>query len=582
MLLASRRLVIAGLSAAALALTGCQTYTAQTAVRDVAVRTGNLAFAAAQADKDAEKNKDGKDGIVYRLEQGAILRSAALANIADDTAKPAAQLDQTATNQALQAGNPVSPRIAYLTRSIAAFNAAEERINDYEQKAKVSVGNEAGALMTNQANLPYKGRAYDKVMMNTYKALNYLQLGDSDAARVELNRALQRQRDAVDANAKRIEEAKRLAEEARSDGVKDEQGRKAGSYDVDKAKSNPRTAAALATVEAELDSTIQAYGDYVNPFAVFLDGLVFTAQGTDASDLERGRKSFERVAAMSPNNPYLRADLAAAEALAQGRSPAVVVTPEPAPAAAVAPVTEAPAASTPVAPATPSADAAVVTAPAVLATTEVAPAAPVAAPVVAPVGDLVYVIFETGTAPFRDQIRIDIPVILVTNGLSYVGAAFPKIKTVADYAPALTVTAGAESFPTSVIASMDSVVAQDFKNEWPTILTKTLISTATKAITQAIIQKQLNDQGGMAGLIGGIAMGALNASTNIADTRTWRSLPKQFQYARLSVPADRQLTLSAAGSTQAVAVEPGRVNVVYVKSTGASTPLLVSQFSLKK
>jgi hypothetical protein len=580
MLLATRRLVLAGLSATAVALTGCQTYTSQTAGRDSAVRSGNLAAAVAQADKDAENKKDGKDGIIFRLEQGAILRSAALANIADDTAKPAAQLDQTATNQALQAGNPVSPRIAYLTRSIAAFNAAEERINDYEEKAKISVGNEAGALLTNQANLPYKGRAYDKVMMNTYKALNYLQLGDSDAARVELNRALQRQRDAVDANAKRIEEAKRLAEEARSNGVKDEQGRKAGSYDVDKAKSNPRTAAALASVEAELDSTIQAYGDYVNPFAVFLDGLVFTAQGTDASDLERGRKSFERVAAMSPNNPYLRADLAAAEALAQGRSSSLVVAPEPAPAATTPVATEAPAASTEP-PAVPAADGAVVVAPAVLATTEVAPAAPVAAPVVAPAGDLVYVLFETGTAPFREQIRIDIPVILVTNGLSYVGAAFPKIKTVADYAPALTVTAGAESYPTSVIASMDSVVAQDFKNEWPTILTKTLISTATKAITQAIIQKQLNDQGGMAGLVGGLAMGALNASTNIADTRTWRTLPKQFQYARLPVPADRQLTLSAAGNTQVVAVEPGRINVVYVKSTGTSTPLLVSQFSLK-
>ncbi len=561
MIIATRRLVLAGLSAAALALTGCQTYTAQTAVRDIAVRTGNLAFAASQADRDAEKHKDDKDAILYRLEQGSILRSAALANIADDTAKPATQLDQTATNQAIQAGNPVSPRIAYLTRSIAALNAAEEKINDYEQKAKISIGNETGAILTNQANLPYKGRAYDKVMLNTYKALNYLQLGDADAARVELNRALQRQRDAVDANAKHIEESKRLAEDARTNGTKDEQGRSAGSYDVDKAKSNPRTAAALDSVESELDSSIQAYGDYVNPFAVFLDGLVFTVQGTDASDLERGRKSLERAVSMSPQNPYLRADLDAAEALAQGRSPAAGIVTETAPAAA---------------------EAAVVTAPAVVATTEVAPAAPVTAPVVLPSGDLVYVIFETGAAPFRDQIRIDIPVILVTSSLSYVGAAFPKIKLVADYAPSLSVISGGQSYPTAVIASMDSVVAQDFKNEWPTILTKTMISTATKAITQAIIQKQLNDQGGMAGLIGAVAMGALNASTNIADTRTWRSLPKQFQYSRLPVSQDRQITLASASGNQVVTLEPGRVNVVYVKSTGATTPLLISQFCLKK
>jgi uncharacterized protein len=559
----SRRLVLVGLSAVVLALTGCQTYTSQTADRDTAVRSGNLAFAAAQADKDAEKNKDGKDGILYRLEQGAILRSAALANLQDPNAQATAQLGQTATNQALQSGTPVSPRIAYLTRSIAAFDAAEERINKYEEEAKVHLSAEAGALVTNQAAIPYRGRAYDKVMLNTYKALNYLQLGDSAAARVELNRALQRQRDAVDANAKKIEESKRLAEEARSKGVKDEQGRQGSAYDVDKAKSDPRTGTALNSIESELDTTIQAYGNYVNPFAVFLDGLVFTIQGTDASDLERGRKSLERVAAMSPNNPYLRADLAAAEAMAQGRSPDTAVLTTETPAAPVA------------------AAAAVGTAPAVLATTEVAPAAPVAAPVVSSNGDLVYVIFETGAAPFRDQIRIDIPVILVTSKLSYVGAAFPKIKLVPDYVPTLNVTCASGVYPTSAIASMDSVVAQDFKNEWPTILTKTLITTATKAIIQATIQKQLNDQGAMAGLIGGLALGVVNASTNIADTRTWRSLPKQFQYARIPAPADRELTLSAGGGTEVVALEQGHVNVVYVKSTGAASPLLVSQFVLK-
>jgi len=32
---------------------------------------------------------------------------------------------------------------------------------------------------------------------------------------------------------------------------------------------------------------------------------------------------------------------------------------------------------------------------------------------------------------------------------------------------------------------------------------------------------------------------------NIADTRTWRSLPKKFQYVRLATPADRKLTLGA-------------------------------------
>ena len=60
------------------------------------------------------------------------------------------------------------------------------------------------------------------------------------------------------------------------------------------------------------------------------------------------------------------------------------------------------------------------------------------------------------------------------------------------------------------------------------------------------VQKVAEDRGGMwGGLIAGAVMGAVNASTNIADTRTWTSLPKEVQYARLTTPENRELTLFA-------------------------------------
>src|SRR5260221_10486850 len=46
-------------------------------------------------------------------------------------------------------------------------------VNAWEEEAKVKLGAEVGAAFTNQANIPYRGRAYDKVMMNTYKAVGY-------------------------------------------------------------------------------------------------------------------------------------------------------------------------------------------------------------------------------------------------------------------------------------------------------------------------------------------------------------------------------------------------------------------------
>jgi hypothetical protein len=274
----------------------------------------------------------------------------------------------------------------------------------------------------------------------------------------------------------------------------------------------------LAAVDAELNSAIKAYGDYVNPYVVFLDGLYFMANAENNSDLERARKSIERVAGMSPENTYIKADLATAEAAANGKLPS----------------------------------------------------------------GLTYVIFETGAAPYRDQIRFDIPTFAVTGAVSYVGAAFPKITYNSDFISALNVTADGQTFISSMISSMDSVVSLDFKNEWPSILTKTLISTALKATVDAVIQKQASDNFGIWGQLASKAITAASqAAMNIADTRTWRSLPKQFHYVRFATPADRQLTLAAGTQTQTVELVPGSINVVYVVSTNSTAPIIVDQFALK-
>jgi len=506
---------LTGAAALLLLVSGCQTYQQQSADLASSFRSSSIASAVASADKEANAKAGGKDELLWRLEQGATLRMAALADAVQlppppvvAPQDPAAPVPPAPTQAELAAG--------YAKRSIAAFDQAEDRVNYWEEQAKIKVGSETFAIVTNQANIPYRGRAYDKVLLNAYKALNYIQIGQYDTARVELNRSLQRQRDAVELNQKRIAEAQAEAEQARQGKVQDEKGQTA-SYDVDKAQADPKTGPALNQALAESTGPIKPYGDYVNPFAVFLDGLFFTVRGENGSDWERGRKSFERLASLVPENPYVNADRDLGAAAAEGK----------------------------------------------------------------PVDGFTYVIFETGTGPVRDQLRIDIPTFLVTSRLAYVGAAFPKLKFNGDYVPTLSVSAGGQTTATAVVASMDSVVANDFKNEWPTILTKTLVSTATKAIVQATVQKQLSDQSAMAGLIGGLAMTALNASTNIADTRTWITIPKEFQYTRIATPADRQLILSAGAHTRTITVDPGSVNVVYVKSVSSSAPLLVSQFLLK-
>ncbi len=507
-------------SLAALFLAGCQTYQQQSSALTQSSRMGGVAAAVAAADKKAESAKGSKDEIIWRLEQGVALRNAALADVsqvAPPPPPPAAPVAEGETPAPVTAPTPEEVHAYYFSRSIEAFDLAEERINRYEEEAKVKVGAEVGAALTSQASLPYRGRAYDKVMMNTYKALNQMALGQRDNVRLELNRSLQRQRDAVAENEKRIAEAQEIAAKAKTGEAKTEDGKNA-AYDSDKALSDPKTGPAL---QAALDSSIapmKPYGDYVNPFAVFLDGLFFSTLGENGSDWERGRHSFERVAGIVSDNPYLRDDLAMASAVAEGQQPE----------------------------------------------------------------GLTYVIFETGSAPARGQVRVDIPTFLVTSKLAYVGAAFPKLEFNNDYISTLGVGCSGQTFTTATIASMDSIVANDFKNEWPLIVTKTMITTATKAIVQAAAQKVVEDRAGaLWGFAAGLAAGALNAATNIADTRTWTTLPKEFQYARVLTPADRQLTLTAGAATQTIELIPGSVNVVYVKSASSTAPLYVSQFALK-
>lgn len=129
---------------------------------------------------------------------------------------------------------------------------------------------------------------------------------------------------------------------------------------------------------------------------------------------------------------------------------------------------------------------------------------------------------------------------------------------------------------------MDGVVAQDFKNEWPSILTKTLISTATKAIIDAAIQNSVKDQGWQAQLAAALITGIAQAATNVADTRTWRTLPKEFQYVRIGNPVDGLLTISDGMHNVQLEIDPNAVNVVYVKSLSRGSPLAVSQFILAK
>ncbi len=479
-----------------LLLAGCQTYVKESTDFKTAWKTGNIAQAVAAVSQKAQAKANGRDQILWNLEDGAVLRGAAMANL--QLPLPAAPA---------MGGNgqpPPPPPPSYLQQSQDAFTSAENKVDDWEQKAKAQVGHEVGAALTNSTTLPYRGYAYDKIMMDTYQALNCLALGKQSDARVFLNKSLQRQKDAVDENAKRIAKA----QEAQQD-------KKAGAFDVDKAGQDGKTKGELDQLTADLDSEgLKPYGNYVNPFAVWLDGLYHVTCGEDASDTERGLKSWERVASMIPENQFAAQDYADAQNAASGKA----------------------------------------------------------------IKDVTYVIFETGSACYRDQVQIHI--LVVTDQPHYVGLAFPRPRTDPAFAPTLSVSAGEQSVNTAVICNMDSVIYQEYKNDLPGIIAREFVRVATKTLATYEIQKQANKSDSTFGAITNIVTNVYNVATNQADTRTWITLPKQFQYARVATPANHTLTLTDGMNSQSVTLPAGKINVVYVKSIAPGTPLLINQFAL--
>ncbi len=434
-----------------------------------------------EAGKLAEK-ADRKDKLVFYLEQGAILRAG-----------------------------------GQLEASTTAFERADRLVDEFDAEADVKISREAVAAVSNLSTLDYTGYGYDRIMMNVYKSLNYMEQGQLDNARVELKRAYDQQQLAVRRNGERIEEAQALKEKGdanKPDSVDVEQS--TGSDDFKKKLS--------ANVTSSL-ADFSGYADYVNPFAEWLQGMFFLTTQTSASDRGQAATALKRVAGMISDPQYVIPDLDYAENLPAG--------------------------------------------------TDVPP--------------VVYVIVETGLAPKREEVRLDIPLFLVSKRLPYAGVAFPKLKVEPNFLDNLAVSTSAGRYPLVPLANMDAVVSREFSNDLPMVITKTIIAAATKAAISYTANEAVKKQDSMVQLVVFASTFIVSAALTQADLRSWNSLPKKFEMARFSPPDDRSFTLQLPYGVQKgpnatvgpIKIIDGVVNVIYIKSVQPGSPLIVRQFKLK-
>jgi hypothetical protein len=368
------------------------------------------------------------------------------------------------------------------TQSNDYFDKSEQMLNyfDYQNEAVDSFA----SIAVNENIVPYVGEEYDGIMINTYKALNFMALGENELARVEFNRALDRQRRAKEKFAKEIAK------------LQDELDKEQANEDshVKENVENPEVKQLIADKYPGLYN-FKAYPDFVNPFTTYIAGIFFNLVG----DHSKAAPLLKEAYGMVSDNEYLAQDIAATEQVLDGKKELT---------------------------------------------------------------NTVWVIFENGMGPVKDEFRIDIPLFGERDKVKYFGIALPKLEFREQAYPNLSITAADQNYTTEQVADMDRVIQTEFNKDFKSILTRAIISATSKAVAQYALEKKDDSSATLASFL----VAAYQFATTAADVRIWTTLPKDFQVARFAIPADRQITINPSGGQSfQIEIPPCKNSLIYVK-----------------
>ncbi|WP_295699327.1 hypothetical protein [uncultured Helicobacter sp.] len=140
-----------------------------------------------------------------------------------------------------------------------------------------------GAMLVNENVKNYRGNIYEGVIFNYYKALNAMAQGNYGKARVEFNRANDRQRRAKDYFRKDIQKA---LEEENKQNAQNSTLRQIDTHNSSRAIS-PILEQQYSNLKA-----FQAYEGFINPAVSYVSALFFMSEGDYAKAMDLYKESY--------------------------------------------------------------------------------------------------------------------------------------------------------------------------------------------------------------------------------------------------------------------------------------------------
>ena len=174
-------------------------------------------------------------------------------------------------------------------KSSFAFMDAVDRMKEYDNRASVSLRDGvafAAAVLVNDNMRPYRGSGYERVLLHTYLAMNFLLQRNLQDARVEILQAYAKQKEAREENEKTIQRTRSEAEKKKldSDDILDK---------VHAAYSDQR------------GLLKQAGNIYQNVFTYYLSVMVYELTG----EIDDAYIDAKTVYSLNPNFEPVRRDL---------------------------------------------------------------------------------------------------------------------------------------------------------------------------------------------------------------------------------------------------------------------------------
>ena len=163
----------------------------------------------------------------------------------------------------------------------------------------------------------------------------------------------------------------------------------------------------------------------------------------------------------------------------------------------------------------------------------------------------IFVVFANGRSAALEQSSLYFPIMTAWPSCIFYDTPFLN----------LSAEAAGKKYTSMILADMDGILAQEFDERLPGIITRIVLSTLIKEAAYyagiAVIAAQKDmDPTVQAAALATVAIGgaAYRAAMNTADTRGWEILPKEFQLTQLPMPENREIKLDLNLSNGGLAV----------------------------